>query len=86
MEADHRDDTDDSAEGEQQQAPSTQAGRPPRIVLTSQINLIQIQRQLKSLLKGNFEFRGTRNPTRVVTKEMVDFSTIRSHLESNNLP
>jgi hypothetical protein len=62
--------------------PSNQAGRPPPIVLTSQVNLIQLQRQLK----GNFEFRNTRNRTRVVKKGMSDFSPIHSHFESSNLP
>jgi hypothetical protein len=39
----------------QYQAPSSQAGRPPPIVLASQVNLMQLQRRLKGLLKGNFE-------------------------------
>jgi hypothetical protein len=81
MEADYGDVEDDCTEGQQQQTPSSQAGRPPPIALTSQVNLIQLQRQLK----GNFEFRSTRNGTRIVTKEVEDFSTIRSHFQSNNL-
>jgi hypothetical protein len=47
---------------------------------------MQWQRQLTGLLKGNFEFRGTRNETRIVAKEIADFSTIRFHFETNNLP
>jgi hypothetical protein len=74
MEADHGDDTEDTTERQKQQAPSSQAGRPPPTVLTSQVNLTQLQRQLKGLVKGNFDFRNTRNGTRVVTKEMEDFS------------
>jgi hypothetical protein len=85
MEADHEDDMEDTTERPHHQAPSSQTGRPPPIVLTSQVNLIQFQEQLKGLLKGDFEFRNTRNGTRVVTKEMVDFSAIRSHFESSNL-
>jgi hypothetical protein len=78
---------DDTTERQQHQAPSSQAGRPPPIVLTSQVNLIQLQRQLKDLLKGKFEFRNTRNGTKVVTKEIVFFfSTIRAHFDSNNFP
>jgi hypothetical protein len=72
MEADHEDDADDSTESQQQQAPSSEAGRPPRIALTSQVNLIQLQRQVKGLLKGNFEVRSTRNGTRIFTEEMMD--------------
>jgi hypothetical protein len=47
---------------------------------------MQLQRQLKGLLKGNFEFCSTRSGIIVVKKEMVDFSTIQSHFKSNNLP
>jgi hypothetical protein len=86
MEADRGDDADDSTEGQQQQAPSTQSCRPPPIVLSFQVNLTQLQRQLKGLLKGNFEYRSTRNGTRVGAKEMAYFSTIRSHFKSSNLP
>jgi hypothetical protein len=76
MEADHGDDGDDTTE---RQAPSSQAGEPPPIVLTSQVNLMQLQRKLKGLLKSNFGFRNTKSGTRVVMKEMVDISAIRSH-------
>jgi hypothetical protein len=45
-----------------------------------------LQRQLKALLKENFEFCFTRNGTRIVTKEMADFSSICSHVGKNNFP
>jgi hypothetical protein len=86
MEADHADGADAFTAGQQQQAPSSYAGRPPPIVLTSLVNRIKLQRQLKGSLKGNSEFRSTSNGTRAVTKEMADFSANRSHFESNNLP
>jgi hypothetical protein len=35
------------------------------IILTSTINLIQLQKQLKGLVEGSFEFRNTRNGTRI---------------------
>jgi hypothetical protein len=60
-------------------------GRPPPIILTSQTNLIQLQKQLKNVVKGNFEFRSTRNGTRVVTKGMADFKAVKSHFTSNSL-
>jgi hypothetical protein len=85
MEADHGGDVDNTIKHQQHQAPSNQAGRLPPIVLASHISLRQLQRQLKGLLKGNFEFCSTRNGTGVVTKEMTDFSAICSHFESNNL-
>jgi hypothetical protein len=65
--------------------PSKQAGRPPVIVLTFQVNLMQLHGQLKDLLNGISLFRSARNGTRDVTKGMADFSAIRSHFESNNL-
>jgi hypothetical protein len=82
--------TESNAEGEdaaeeQQQAPSRVAGRPPPIVLRTAANLILLQKQLKGLVKGNFEFRSTRNGTRVITKEMADYSAIRAYLDSNHL-
>jgi hypothetical protein len=86
MEADHGGDADTTTERQQHQAPSSQAGKPPPIVLTSQANLMQLRRQLKGLMKGNFEYRSTRNGTRVVTKETANFSDTRSHFEINNLP
>jgi hypothetical protein len=49
MKADHRNNADDTTE-------HSQGGRPPPIVLTSQVNLIQLQRQLKGLLKNNLSF------------------------------
>jgi hypothetical protein len=72
--------------GQQQQAPFSQTGRPPPIILTSQVNLVQLQRQMKDLPKGNYVIHDTKNGTRVVTKEITHFSTICSHFESNNLP
>jgi uncharacterized protein with WD repeat len=59
--------------------------RPPPIILTSSTNLIQLQKQLKSVVKGDFEFRSTRNGTRVVTKGMADFEAVKSYFTNNNL-
>jgi hypothetical protein len=60
-------------------------GRPPPIILTSEANLIQLQKQLKNVVKGDFEFRSTRNGTRVVTKGMADFEAVKSHFSNNSL-
>jgi hypothetical protein len=86
MEADHGDDADNATERQQHQEPSNQAGRLPPIVLTSQVNLIQLQRQLKGLAKGSFEFCNIRSGTTVFMKEMADFTAIHSHFERNKLP
>jgi hypothetical protein len=60
-------------------------GRPPPIILTSQTNLIQFQKQLKNVVKGDFEFRSTRNGTRVVTKCMANLEAVKSHFTNHNL-
>jgi hypothetical protein len=70
---------------EQQQTFSTVSGRSPPKVLTSAINLIQLQNQLKGIVNGNFEFRSTRNGTPVTTREMADYSAIRAYFDSNAL-
>jgi hypothetical protein len=70
---------------ETQQPSSSKAGRPPTIVLTTATNLMQLQKRIRDIVTGNFEFRNTRSGTRIVTKEMADFSAIRKHLENNNL-
>jgi hypothetical protein len=44
---------------------------------------MQLQRYINGIVTGNFEFRNTRSGTRIVTKEMADFSAIRKHLENN---
>jgi hypothetical protein len=86
MELDPTEDTNNQTDGEQQQQPpDSQRGRPPPIILTSILNLIQLQKQLKGLVKGSFEFRNTRNGTRIVTKEMADYSAIKEYLSSQNL-
>jgi hypothetical protein len=60
-------------------------GRPPPIVLTSTTKLIQLQKQLKGMVKDNFEFRSTRNGARIIAKTMADFSAVKSYLKNNNL-
>jgi hypothetical protein len=70
---------------EEQQTSPAVSGRPPLIVLTSAINLIQLQSNLKSIVKGNFEFRSTRNGTRVVTRQMANYSAIREYFDTKNL-
>jgi hypothetical protein len=60
-------------------------GRPPPIVLTFAVNLIQLQKQLKGVVSENFEFRSTRNGTRVITRSMADCQSVNSHFDSQNL-
>jgi hypothetical protein len=60
-------------------------GKPPPIVLRSAVNLIQLQKQLKCVAKENFEFRSSRNGTRVVTKDMVDYQAVKNFLNTQSL-
>jgi hypothetical protein len=60
-------------------------GRPPPIILTTPINLIQLQKQLKDVVAETFEFCNTRNGTRVLTKSLVDFQSIKSYFNQHQL-
>jgi hypothetical protein len=51
----------------------------------SKTNLVQLQKQLKSVVKENFQFRSTQNGTRVITKGVADFEAVRSHFSNNYL-
>jgi hypothetical protein len=70
---------------EEQQPSNNKSGRPPPILLTSTTNLMQLQRKVKDIFTGNFEFRNIRSGTRIVTKEMANFSAIKKFVENNNL-
>jgi hypothetical protein len=61
------------------------AGRPPTIVLTSNTSLIHLQRRLNNEAKGDFDFRNTKNGTRVITKSMTDFEAVKSDFSAHNL-
>jgi hypothetical protein len=60
-------------------------GRPPPIILTSAVNFIQLQKQLKGVVSEDFKFRSTRNGTRVITRGMADFQSVKSYFNSHNL-
>jgi hypothetical protein len=60
-------------------------GRTPPIVMTSTTNIARLQSNLKEHVKGEYEFRNTRNGTRIVTKEMEGYSAMISYLMKNNL-
>jgi hypothetical protein len=71
--------------GTPQQESSSRSSRPPPIVLTSTINLINLQRQLKGVVSENFEYRSTRNGTTVITRSLADFQSMRSFFDSQRL-
>ena len=66
----------------EQEAPR-KSGRPPSVVITSATNLIRLQGDLKEHDKGEYEFRNTQNGTRIITKEMTDYSAMKSCLNIN---
>jgi hypothetical protein len=54
---------------------------PPPIIITTQINLLRFQGEIKAIAKGSFELRNTKNGTRVITKEMANYLAIKSQLQ-----
>jgi hypothetical protein len=75
----------EDSSNEPQQSAAKQVGRPPPIVLTTTTNMLALQKHIREIATGNFEFRNTRSGTKIVTKEMTDFSAIRKYLEQSNL-
>jgi hypothetical protein len=64
---------------------TSQAGRPPPVILTAATNLLQLQKKLRAFVKGSFELRNARNGTRIDTKELSDFSAIKAFFQKENL-
>jgi hypothetical protein len=77
----------DSAGSDTSSSKATAPGknRPP-VILTSAVNLIQLQKQLKGVVSEDFEFRSTINETRVITRGMADFQSVKFYFENHNLP
>jgi hypothetical protein len=75
----------DGDDTQNQQQTLFPAGRLPPIVLTTSTNLMQLQKEIKGLVKGNFEFRSTCNGTQVVIRDMADYYSIGTHFDKNKL-
>jgi hypothetical protein len=60
-------------------------GRQPSIVMTSTTSLIRLQNDLKDHVEGEYEFQNSWYGPRIITKEMADYSAMKSYLERNNL-
>jgi hypothetical protein len=81
-------DTDAPAESNAEEAAvpaPVKSSRPPPIVLTIAVNLIQLQKKLKGVARQPFEFRNTKNGTRVVAKDMVDYLAVKAFFNQNSL-
>jgi hypothetical protein len=75
----------DMEESPQEEATPGKIGRPPPIVIIATVNLLQLQKLIKSVVKENFEFQNTGNGTRIITKTLGDFPAVKSYLETHNL-
>jgi hypothetical protein len=60
-------------------------GRLSPTMIISTTNLIQLQSELNDHVKGEHQFRNTRNETHIIRKDMEDYSAMKSCLEKNNL-
>jgi hypothetical protein len=63
---------------------STGKGRSLPIVLTSEAKLISLQRELKSVVRGQFFFWNTATGTRI-TKSMVGYNAVQKFLIEKNV-
>jgi hypothetical protein len=61
-------------------------GRPTPIVLTSEVNFLSFQKDLKAVVTGEFFFRNTASGTRITTKSMADKKTMQYLLSQKGLP
>jgi hypothetical protein len=61
-------------------------GRPTPIVLTSKVNFLRLQKDLKAVVTGKFFFRNTAPGTRLTTRSMADYKTIQNFLREKGLP
>jgi hypothetical protein len=68
----------DTEENPQEEETLGKTCRPPPIVIAATTKVLQLQK-FKSVVKENFEFRNTRNGTRVITKTLAYFVAVKSH-------
>jgi hypothetical protein len=78
-------DAPDAQPSAEEAAAPKKSARPPPIILTCAANLIQLQKKLNGAARQNFELRNTRNGTRVVTKDMLDYQAVKEYLNQNSL-
>jgi hypothetical protein len=80
-------DTEDSdtEESPQEEATPGKTHRPSPIVVTATVNLLQLQKLIKSVVKENFEIRNSRNGIRVIGKTLGNFAAVKSYLETLNI-
>jgi hypothetical protein len=60
-------------------------GRPPLIALTSEVNLLSLQKDINAVVSGEF-FRNTTSGTRITTKRMADYKATQNLSGQKGLP
>jgi hypothetical protein len=60
-------------------------GRPPPIVLTSEANLLHLQKDLKTVVTREF-FQNTASGIRITTKNMSEYKATQNLLSQKDLP
>jgi hypothetical protein len=60
-------------------------GRPPPLVLSSEANILSLQKDLKTVVTGEFFFRNTASGTRITTKSMADYKATQNLLSQRGL-
>jgi hypothetical protein len=70
---------------QQQKTAGKGTERPPPIILTTTLNLLKFQAEIKAITSGNFEFHNTRNGIRVMVRGMADYWAILRHLDAQKL-
>jgi hypothetical protein len=58
---------------------------PPRVIVTSPVNIISLQKVFKPIPKNQFSLRTTGDGTRIVIYYMADYKAILSYLFDHNL-
>jgi hypothetical protein len=61
-------------------------GRPHPVVLTSEVNLLSLQKGLKAVVTGEFFFRNTASGTRITTTSMADYKAVQNLISQRGLP
>jgi hypothetical protein len=68
--------TEESDEG--QYSANIDKGRPPPIFLTSEANILSLQKDLKTVVTGELFFRNTASGNRITTKNMADYKATQN--------
>jgi hypothetical protein len=60
--------------------------RPPPFIITTTVNHMKFQVEIKAISKRSFELCNTKIVATVTAREMADYSTLKHHLETKKIP